>query len=451
MNPEHPPLAKLLAAVPLLLLRPRMDTSDPSWGKGDEVAFGFNFLYGNDADRLLFWSRVAMIALAAVGAAVTFLWARDLFGGMAGIFALTLYVFCPDLLAHGMLVTTDVPVAVFTVLTLYLFWKRGDKPTWQSDIAAGLALGAAMTSKFSGGMLPVILFAFCFVRREIRSLCIMAAASLLVIEAVYLFAASPLLYFRNMSFIGYNHLPDYPFYLMGKMKSGGWWYYFPVAFALKATVPAVLLVFFAVVNATRGFIDQWGELLLLVTIVFYVVVTTAGADQIGVRYIIPIFPLLYIWVSRIVPDFKTARTGVAVLVLLLAWHIWSGIFAFPNYIPYFNELAGGAREGPGFLDDSNVDWGQGLKQAAEYVRARQLADVNIFFFNPFGGPGSQYYGLPKNIEYSEVIDRLVAHRPKQGTYIISSHFVIRMSHVNPVWKVYRPVDRIGESLWVYTF
>ena len=279
----------------------------------------------------------------------------------------------------------------------------------------------------------------------------MAAASLFVIEAAYLFAASPLLYFRNMRFIGANHLPDYPFYLFGKMKPGGWWYYFPAAFALKATLASVLLIFFAVVNATHGFLDRWGEMLLLVTIVFYIVVITAGADQIGVRYILPVFPLLYIWVSRIVPDFVTTRTGVAVLVVLLAWHVGSGASAFPNYIPYFNELAGGAAEGPGFLDDSNIDWGQGLKQAADYVQKRRLAGVNIFFFNPFGGPGSEYYGLGKNIEYSEVIDRLVAHRPKEGTYIISSHFVVRMGHVNPAWKTYRPVDRIGESLWVYTF
>src|SRR5437879_5024325 len=111
MNPEHPPLAKLFAALPLLLIRPKLDTSDKSWGGGAEVPFSFKFLYENDADRLLFWSRVVMVMVAALGAAITFLWARDLFGPVAGIFALTLYAFCPNLLAHGMLVTTDVPVA----------------------------------------------------------------------------------------------------------------------------------------------------------------------------------------------------------------------------------------------------------------------------------------------------------------------------------------------------
>src|SRR6267378_4043328 len=157
LNPEHPPLAKLLAAIPLLALHPRFDTSEQSWKHAIEDAFAFMFLYGNDADRLLFWSRTMMVLIAALGAAATFLWARDLFGAPAGVFAAALYAFCPNLLAHGMLVTTDVPLAAFTVLTLYLFWKR-------RDLYAGLALGAAMATKFSGIFLPVLIVLACVAR-----------------------------------------------------------------------------------------------------------------------------------------------------------------------------------------------------------------------------------------------------------------------------------------------
>jgi len=156
-------------------------------------------------------------------------------------------------------------------------------------------------------------------------------------------------------------------------------------------------------------------------------------------------------VSRIVPKFLAARSGTVVLAALVGWHAWSSVSAFPNYIPYFKEMAGGAAGGPALLDDSNIDWGQGLKQAAEYVRKRQLESVNIVFFNPFGGPGSEYYGLPKNFREGEVVDRMLVRRPTPGTYIISSHYVARLSHLNPAWKLYKPIDRIGESLWVYAF
>lgn len=451
MNPEHPPLAKLLATLPLLLIQPTFDTTDESWRRGAEVPFSTKFLYGNDADRLLFWSRAVMVMLAALGAAITFLWARDMFGPAAGIFALTLYAFCPNLLAHGMLVTTDVPVAAFSVLTLYLFWKRGEKPLWPKDFATGLALGAAMAVKFSGALLPIVLAGFCLVRKQIKSLFIMAAASLLVIEAAYLFSSSPLLYFRNMGFVNANHLKNYPFYLFGDLKPGGWWYYFLVAFAFKATLPTVVFVIVTVIEATRGLINRWGEMILLVTIAVFLVATTILADQVGVRYILPVFPLVFIWVSRIVRKFLTARSGTAVIAALLAWHVWSSISAFPNYIPYFNEMAGGPAGGPALLDDSNVDWGQGVKQAADYVRKRRLENVTIVFFNPFEGPGSEYYGLPRNVRDPEVVDRLLARTPTPGTYIISSHYVARMSHLRPEWKIYKPIDRIGESLWVYAF
>ena len=451
MNPEHPPLAKLIAAIPLLALRPRFDRSDQSWEKGIEDAFAFKFLYGNDADRLLFWSRIPMILLAAVGAAVTFMWARDLFGDAAGIFAVTLYAFCPNVIAHAMLITTDVPVAVFTVLTLYLFWKRDKNPSWQSDIFTGLACGGAMASKYSGAALPIILIVFCLLRKQIKSLFIMGAASLVVIEAAYLFSASPLLYFRNMSFINANHSRAYAFYLLGEFKPGGWWYYFLVAFALKATLPTLVFIILAAVGAIRGFIDRWGEMILLASIGLYVVVITMGADQIGVRYVLPIFPLLFIWASRTVPDLLSARSSAAVVGLLLTWHVWSGISAFPNYIPYFNEMAGGSAKGAALLDDSNLDWGQGLKQAAEYVRNRQMKDFTIYAFDPFQGPGTEYYGLPKNLRGDEVFHRLVLRRPAPGTYIISAHYVTRMTQVSPAWKIYKPIDRIGGSLWVYAF
>src|SRR5437867_5759763 len=69
MNPEHPPLAKLFATLPLLLIQPKLDTTDESWRGGTEVPFSFKFLYENDADRLLFWSRALMVMMAAMVAA----------------------------------------------------------------------------------------------------------------------------------------------------------------------------------------------------------------------------------------------------------------------------------------------------------------------------------------------------------------------------------------------
>jgi len=453
MNPEHPPLAKLLAALPVLALHPKLDVSQQDWRAASEYDFGVRFLYSNDADRLLFWGRVAMVMLAAVGLLVTFLWARDLFGIRAGIFAAVMYAFSPNLLAHGMLITTDVPLATFTILTFYLFWKSGENRSWRLDLVTGLALGAAMACKFSGAFLPVALAVLCIVtdrRSAPKKLAIIACGALFVIEAAYLFSVSPLLYFRNAALVNANHVKNYPFFLFGQLKPGGWWYYFPVAFLIKATVPTLVIIAFAAVHiGVSRFTSRWGELILLTVIGFYGVLICVAADQIGLRYWLPIFPLIFVWSSRVVPWVLDMKGGVAVLCILLGWQAWSAIKSFPNYIPYFNEVAGGAQAGPGLLDDSNVDWGQGVKQAAAYVREHHLQNVHVYTFSPYDNP--QYYGLPANIPPSEAFPRFVTQRPSPGIYLISAHYVTRMRAVSPAWNMYQPVERIGESLWLYSF
>src|SRR5215831_9119602 len=160
LNPEHPPLVKLIAALPLLAIKPRLDLSWPEWKNRQQYTFGYGFLYTNDADRLLFWGRLPLTLLATLGGVVVFLWARDMFGYPSGLFALGLFAFSPNLLAHSMLVTTDVPVAVFITLTLYLFWCQAKHPSTAISIAIGLATGAAMACKFSGAILPLILVGF---------------------------------------------------------------------------------------------------------------------------------------------------------------------------------------------------------------------------------------------------------------------------------------------------
>jgi hypothetical protein len=334
---------------------------------------------------------------------------------------------------------------------LYLFWKSGDQASWSRDLVTGLALGAAMTTKFSAGLLPIILVVLSFARfprLALKRLTFIAIGSLVVIEAAYLFSASPLLYFRNLTAVNAYVIGDYPIYLLGQLKPGGWWYYFLAAFVLKASIPTLILIVLAAIRAVAGPI-QWGEVMLLVSIGAFFIATSLVAGQIGIRYLLPVFPLTFVWASRLVPDFLALRSGKVILIALLAWSAFSCLQSFPNYIPYFNELAGGASRGAEFLDDSNVDWGQGIKQAAEYVRARRLGRVTMYSFSPLDNP--QYYGLPRNLLTAEVRDRLIGKRPEPGVYIISAHKVIRMRQVDPAWRMYTPVDRIGESLWVYEF
>lgn len=459
LNPEHPPLAKLLAAVPLLFLKPHVDLRSHEWNTGDEYLFGYRFLYGNDADRLLFWGRLPMTMLAAVGAAIVFLWASDMFGPAAGLFAVGLCAFSPNLLAHGMLVTTDVPVAVFATLASYLFWKSGLK----SNLAVGLATGAAMASKFSAAVLPVIIAGFslwrifCAAQRrkrallEAKRLAISGIGCILVIEAAYLFSVPPWRYVTNMGYLNANHNPVRLFYLFGHFNGRGWWVYFPLAFLVKATVPLMLTIALAGIQfASKRFINLSGERLILIVAISFLTVVIAGADDMGVRYLLPIFPLLFIWGSRIVVELKGKTVGVVLLVLLVAWQARAALGAFPNYIPYFNEIAGGSSGGIRYLDDSNVDWGQAVKMTGEYVRSRHLGAVELLPFSTFDNP--RYYGVERPDRNDlDTYQVMISANRHPGIYIVSAHHLIRVMHVRPEWNPRNAIDRIGDSMWVYRF
>src|SRR5207237_7629198 len=175
-----------------------------------------------------------------------------------------------------------------------------------------------------------------FGRSAIKSLAIMAIGPIVFIEASYLFSVSPLLYFHGVAGVNQYLIKDYPIYLFGQLKPGGYWYYFLAAFAVKATAPTLILIGLGVIRAMEGTIDRWGETILLVSLGSFFVVTSMVAGQIGIRYLLPVFRLVLVRVVRVTPDLLALRGGKLIVGGLLAWHVVSCLHAFPNYIPYIN-------------------------------------------------------------------------------------------------------------------
>src|SRR5271169_6290269 len=100
LNPEHPPLVKMLAALPLLSMRLVMPELKQRYFKHEAFMGGRGFVFDNDADTLLFRVRMAAASLALLLGLLSFLAAREMFGAGAGLFALSLLVFDPNMLAH---------------------------------------------------------------------------------------------------------------------------------------------------------------------------------------------------------------------------------------------------------------------------------------------------------------------------------------------------------------
>ncbi len=153
LNPEHPPLMKDLAALPLLFLDVTFPAEHRAWttdvnGQWD-IGRIFIFESGNDADRLIFWARIPMVVLTLFAGWFVFRWARERYGKAIGIAALGLYTFSPTLLAHGRLVTTDVAAAAGFLIATYCFVHFLMEPSRRRVGVAGVALGGALLAKFS--------------------------------------------------------------------------------------------------------------------------------------------------------------------------------------------------------------------------------------------------------------------------------------------------------------
>lgn len=159
LNPEHPPLVKLLASVPLLFLPIHLPVDEANWAARDEWAFARQLLYHNTvpAETILFWGRLPVMLLALGLGLLIAVWARKLWGFTGGLLALTLFAFDPTVLAHSRYVTTDIGVTFFFFGTVYFFGKFLDRPNAKRWWPVVLFFALAQTAKFSAVILWAVL------------------------------------------------------------------------------------------------------------------------------------------------------------------------------------------------------------------------------------------------------------------------------------------------------
>jgi hypothetical protein len=397
LNPEHPPLAKLLAGVALLPLDPRPAAGPPVRRLlvlADEV---HGFLYANRAPSitLLRCARASQLLFLVALLAGVFLWAKRLWGETAGLLALLAVACQPLVLGHAMVVHTDIAGAAGWVWTLYALqrWLDGQRLGWA---LTGAALGLALLAKFNTLLLaPVVavaVVAHCVRTRRGAPLVGLAGAGTLaavVLVAGYAPAVRHVTAAEERATIA-AHLGQWPGtagqiatlesvaggsvplahyglglacvraadangqginVFMGRTSVRGFPLYFPVAFALKTSLPFLLLAVWGLVGAARDR-DRRDVLPLLGCAVFCLSLPGTSFN-IGARHLIPLLPALAVVAAR-----HAARLPRPVLAALVVTLALSPVVAFPHYIAHFSALIGGARNGAHYLNDSNLDWGQ---------------------------------------------------------------------------------------------
>jgi 4-amino-4-deoxy-L-arabinose transferase-like glycosyltransferase len=316
LNPEHPPLVKLLATLPLLAMPINAPPPGEIYYKLDAYIGGRKLLSGSDKETILFRARLAVALLPVLLAALVFFMTREMFGAGAGLLALTLAVFDPNLIGHGALVTTDTGISCFLLGAVYMFYRYVKEPSAFRLIAAGVMAGLALASKHSGMFLFLILPALvvcelvrAFATRQLpsgnlwnRFLKLSAALALILLISVgtlwafYGFRYSarpsglvlhpplevevkPLKPAEAKAVLAVAHwklLPEsylfgaadvrrvgegYSSFLLGKIHRHGVWFYFPIVLTIKATEALLFLALLTLVAvfarrlwATREFI-----------------------------------------------------------------------------------------------------------------------------------------------------------------------------------------------------
>lgn len=303
LNPEHPPLVKDLAAIPLLFQHLNFPVSSPSWttNTNDQWNLAHEFLFesGNNPDSIIFWARLAPIALMLLLGVFLYFWASKLFGPWAGLFALFLYTFSPAMLANGHLVTTDVPAALAFLTSVYFYARFLKKQTWGNFFLVSFVVALAQLTKFSLFLLwplfvivtliwiffhdrPLSLWSWQMVKKLLRyggvviSVFILTYIFIFPVYQFHVMNYSPERQIQDIQNIlneprlqTINHalvwMADKPVlhayaqyflglsmdilrvgggnttYFLGQEAATAWWYYFPVVFGLK--VPLAFLLF----------------------------------------------------------------------------------------------------------------------------------------------------------------------------------------------------------------
>jgi len=519
LNPEHPPLVKLIAASPLLLMDVRVEEQSQGWRLRRQWEFGRRFLYHwNDADRLLFWARLTSVALGAALAVSVFLWARQRFGRKVAWLALFLCVLCPEVLAHGRLVTTDLAAALAIFLSVVGFGALADRVTWRRLLLAGLAVGAAAATKFSALVLAPILVTLAAVvalsreplALELRglrsrtlasrgakllatgfSLVAIAVVALTVLWASYgfrsRFSPDPVV---NQAFdwdrvraegaVGgaarearhFGLLPDpyvygllrvfkhserRPAFLMGEISEGGWWYYFLVSFAIKNTLPLLILLALGIASPLRRSGRWRDEAFLWLPVLIYGLLTLTRGINIGNRHLLPIYPFVFVIAARggVWLLERRLRAVPLVLAILLGWYAAATARIHPHYLAYFNELAGGPRNGYHWLVDSNLDWGQDLKGLAAHVAERGIPRIRLSYF---GTADPNYYGIPHDLLPGKVAPPPAGfvRQVRRGDLVAVSATNLQGVYLDPQdrplmerLRASEPIDSIGYSILIY--
>lgn len=444
LNTEHPPLGKALAAVPLVLKGAKADYSGVTWSFSNgffnqylgEWVFGhWVAVTWNDPYSTVFWARIPMLLITLLLGWVVYVFAKKLGNAWGGLLCVSLYVSTPAFLTFGPLVLTDIIFTLFAVLTLCTFAEMWRVPQRNTMLKFALALGGALLSKFSAGLLFFCFGAYiislriwklpemptdktqlrAWRRLRWRYLIKGTVLAAFVVYAVYFvlswnqptntfsiisgFPAS--LFLRRVlmpvwvflqGLLLFSITASRPTYILGHNYTHGVWFYFPVMFVLKSSLAFLGILLLALVirpvakqRLQSPLVAPDVRLHWRALVVFLSVFTAAcilSRLTISIRHfsvpmvliILTLAPLPKLLESLQTSGWKFARGAIWLTATLTVVAIFAAASVYPYFMPFLNSLSLG-RPAYELVNDSNLDWNQALPDVEQWVQQRRLQHV----------------------------------------------------------------------------
>jgi Dolichyl-phosphate-mannose-protein mannosyltransferase len=499
----HPPLARVAVALGPYLSGLRLQNHRSLWIEGNELLFSNGRYLHN-----LALARAGVLPFFLLATFLVWYWARSRYGNWPALAATFLFTTSPVVLGHSGLATTDMAAAATFTAAVLAYISFLEKPGYYRAAILGGAAALAVLSKFSVllflpacaitllvtrwllnrqaaettgvkagepalwrralalAVLVLLLVGWAGYRFSVSSATNAAARPHYTIDQLvgktgtvhnlaYAIAEAPFVpapaFFQGLAKVRFKETTGHKSYLLGHIRETGWWYFFPVALAVKSTIPFLILVaigsYYLARSAWVGRAN-WITLAPLVAAVTVLLVVLPSHINIGVRHILPIYPLLAIIAGvgacRLWSIAKPKYGGPAIVLALLLWQLIVSIRAHPDYLAYFNELAGQHPEK--ILIDSDLDWGQDLLRLSAALQQRHVDQVSIAYA---GSPWLDLnnFGLPP-------FHLLAPHEHATGWIAISLLDLKTGGFGLPddsySWlEAYQPVGRAGKSIWIY--
>ena len=475
-EPQHPPLARIATALGPYLLGARSQHSP----NPDQNLEGLRILYGgHQYEQTLAAARSGVLPFFWLACLVVYWWGRRYCGGAGALVAVFLFTFLPPVLAHAGLATTDMAVTAFmgAAFLAGLGWMA--QPGTGRAVLFGLAVAGGIISKFSflaffpvsvflalalsyGSRRPPAAEVVSYIRARLPTLAVAILVACLVTWAGYRFslgrpdASSMVLpapeLFRGIQAVAQHNQEGHSGYLLGHRSKTGFLLFFPVALAVKTPIPFMVLLGFGIALLLRKRIAVKGAWIPLAFAVGILAVGMSSRINIGLRHILPIYiGLSLVAAVAVLRLLALADERVWARIALLALAIWfaaSSALSHPDYLPYFNELAGDRPEN--ILVDSDLDWGQDMNRLGERLRR---AGAEWVMFTQFAQADLQKeHGFP-------LVLRSDVPSPSPGWNAVSltewkrSRMGLYETHpeVTPWPDKFTPQERIGKSILLWYF